>query len=53
MTAAENNSGVKLFPSIPYADWMDTKNALHRFAQIVGKARCAVSMVFEHQHGRG
>jgi hypothetical protein len=32
-------SSVPLFPSIPLAEWVDTKDTLHRFAQIVGKIR--------------
>lgn len=28
-----------VFPPIPLADWADTKDTLHRFAQIVGKVR--------------
>jgi len=36
---AEVTSTVALFPPIPLADWVDTKETLHRFAQIVGKIR--------------
>jgi hypothetical protein len=32
-------SSVPLFPSIPLAEWTDTKDTLHRYAQIVGKIR--------------
>jgi hypothetical protein len=31
------------FPSLPYASWVDTKETLHRFLQIVGKLRLAHS----------
>ena len=32
-------STVQLFPPMPLAEWADTKDTLHRFAQIVGKIR--------------
>ncbi|GAA4603073.1 DUF5996 family protein [Actinoallomurus liliacearum] len=32
---------MELFPAIPLADWQDTKETLHRFAQVVGKIRLA------------
>ena len=32
-----------LFPPLPYSDWVDTKETLHRFLQIVGKIRLAAS----------
>ncbi|PBC82254.1 hypothetical protein SAMN05428945_3173 [Streptomyces sp. 2224.1] len=34
---------VELFPPIPFAEWRDTKETLHRFAQIVGKVRLAAA----------
>ncbi|MFH8569409.1 DUF5996 family protein [Streptomyces sp. NPDC017993] len=34
---------MELFPPIPLAEWQDTKETLHRFAQIVGKIRLAAS----------
>jgi Family of unknown function (DUF5996) len=34
---------MELFPPMPLADWRDTKSTLHRFAQVVGKIRLAVS----------
>jgi hypothetical protein len=30
---------VPLFPPMPLAEWVDTKDTLHRFAQVVGKIR--------------
>ncbi|MDN3359419.1 DUF5996 family protein [Actinomadura sp. DC4] len=30
---------MELFPSMPLAGWQDTKETLHRFAQVVGKVR--------------
>ncbi|MGW3007599.1 DUF5996 family protein [Streptomyces sp. NPDC001219] len=32
---------MELFPAIPYAEWRDTKETVHRFAQVVGKVRLA------------
>src|SRR3954451_18386663 len=34
---------MELFPPVPLAEWRDTKETLHRFAQIVGKIRLAAS----------
>jgi hypothetical protein len=34
---------MELFPPLPLAEWQDTKETLHRFAQIVGKIRLAAS----------
>ncbi|MEV4615907.1 DUF5996 family protein [Kitasatospora sp. NPDC049258] len=39
---------MELFPPIPLADWQDTKETLHRFAQVVGKIRLAGSMRRNH-----
>lgn len=39
--SAVRAANLELFPAIPYADWKDTKNTLHRFAQVVGKVRLA------------
>lgn len=36
------------FPAIPYAAWVDTKETLHRFAQVVGKIRLAASVRRNH-----
>ncbi|MFG3118004.1 DUF5996 family protein [Streptomyces sp. NPDC048197] len=30
---------MELFPPMPLREWRDTKETLHRFAQIVGKIR--------------
>ena len=32
-----------LFPELPYADWVPTRETLHRFLQVVGKVRLAAS----------
>ncbi|KPI22742.1 hypothetical protein OV320_1439 [Actinobacteria bacterium OV320] len=37
-----------LFPPVPLAEWRDTKETLHRFAQIVGKIRLAASARRNH-----
>ncbi len=34
---------MELFPSIPLRSWGDTKETLHRFAQVVGKIRMSAS----------
>jgi hypothetical protein len=34
---------VELFPPMPLEEWVDTKETLHRFVQIVGKIRLAAS----------
>ncbi|MFC9952643.1 DUF5996 family protein [Streptomyces prasinus] len=39
---------MELFPPIPLAEWRDTKETLHRFAQIVGKIRLAASTQRNH-----
>ncbi|MFE9171915.1 DUF5996 family protein [Streptomyces kebangsaanensis] len=39
---------MELFPPIPLAEWRDTKETLHRFAQIVGKVRLAASTRRNH-----
>jgi hypothetical protein len=39
---------MELFPPVPLAEWRDTKETLHRFAQIVGKIRLAASARRNH-----
>lgn len=39
---------MELFPPIPLTEWRDTKETLHRFAQIVGKIRLAASTRRNH-----
>jgi hypothetical protein len=39
---------VELFPPIPLSEWSDTKETIHRFAQIVGKIRLAASVRRNH-----
>ncbi|MFJ8470866.1 DUF5996 family protein [Kitasatospora sp. NPDC094011] len=39
---------MELFPPIPLADWRDSKESVHRFAQVVGKVRLAHSMRRNH-----
>jgi hypothetical protein len=34
---------MELFPPVPYTSWVDTLATLHRFVQVVGKVRLAVS----------
>ncbi len=42
---------MELFPAIPLADWRDTKETVHRFAQIVGKIRLAAGVRRNHWWG--
>ncbi|MFI1397237.1 DUF5996 family protein [Streptomyces sp. NPDC020681] len=39
---------MELFPPMPLAQWQDTKETLHRFAQVVGKIRLAASVRRNH-----
>ncbi|MEY9964754.1 hypothetical protein ABIA33_002796 [Streptacidiphilus sp. MAP12-16] len=39
---------MELFPSMPLAEWQDTKETLHRFVQVVGKIRLASSPRSNH-----
>lgn len=39
---------MELFPPLPLAEWQDTKETLHRFAQVVGKIRLAASARRNH-----
>jgi hypothetical protein len=39
---------VEPWPALPYAEWRDTKETVHRFAQIVGKLRLAASPPRNH-----
>ncbi len=32
------------WPSLPYADWEPTKQTLHRYTQIIGKVRMALTL---------
>jgi hypothetical protein len=36
------------WPDLPLADWIDTKNTLHRWTQIVGKIRMALTPLVNH-----
>ncbi len=36
------------FPPLPYADWVDTKETLHLFLQIIGKVRLATHPKLNH-----
>ena len=39
---------MEMFPPIPLAEWKDSKETVHRFAQIVGKVRLACSARRNH-----
>lgn len=49
-TASRERNGkiMELFPPIPLAEWRDTKETLHRFAQVIGKIRLAASVQRNH-----
>jgi hypothetical protein len=36
------------WPSLPYADWEPTKQTLHRYTQIIGKVRMALTPPLNH-----
>ena len=36
------------WPALPLADWIDTKNTLHRWTQIVGKIRMTLTPLVNH-----
>jgi hypothetical protein len=36
------------WPELPYADWVDTRNTLHRWTQVVGKIRMAMTPLINH-----
>lgn len=36
------------WPSLPLSDWVDTKNTLHRWTQVVGKIRLALTPLVNH-----
>ncbi|MCO6007048.1 DUF5996 family protein [Actinoallomurus purpureus] len=42
---------MELFPAMPLAEWRDTKETLHRFAQVVGKIRLAAGVRRDHWWG--
>ncbi|MET9109741.1 DUF5996 family protein [Streptomyces zhihengii] len=39
---------MELFPSLPYEEWRETKDTLHRFTQAVGKLRLSASSRRNH-----
>ncbi|MEV6316167.1 DUF5996 family protein [Streptomyces sp. NPDC051776] len=39
---------MELFPEMPYSRWRETKETLHRYAQIIGKIRLAASARRNH-----
>src|SRR6187431_3710964 len=36
------------WPELPLASWVDTKNTLHRWTQVVGKIRLALTPLVNH-----
>jgi hypothetical protein len=46
--ATAQQDPTELFPPMPLEAWADTKDTLHRFAQIVGKIRLAASVRRNH-----
>jgi len=47
-TTTEAPAGAGAWPAIPYPDWQDTCETLHRFSQIVGKTRMALEPKLNH-----
>src|SRR2546423_1124489 len=39
---------MKALPSLPYDEWRDTRETLHRWTQIVGKIRLALTPRINH-----
>ena len=39
---------MQILPALPYAEWRDTRDTLHRWLQIVGKVRLALTPVVNH-----
>jgi hypothetical protein len=50
MTASVNPRAMRgsAWPSLPLADWNDTRDTLHRWLQIIGKTRLALSPPVNH-----
>jgi hypothetical protein len=48
MAGEDLQGGSALFPPVPYADWRETKETIHRFAQVVGKLRLASTVRRNH-----
>jgi hypothetical protein len=42
-TVVAGKAGDELWPDMPYASWLPTKETVHRFAQVVGKIRLAAA----------
>jgi hypothetical protein len=38
----------ELWPALPYENWVDTKNTLHRWTQVVGKIRMTLTPLVNH-----
>jgi hypothetical protein len=38
----------ELWPALPYESWVDTKNTLHRWTQVVGKIRMTLTPLVNH-----
>lgn len=39
---------IEAWPALPYAEWADTRQTLHRWTQIVGKTRLALEPMLNH-----
>src|SRR5690606_6320079 len=48
MAASPSNRRDRDFPELPFGDWKDTQETLHRWLQIVGKVRMALSPMENH-----
>jgi hypothetical protein len=47
-TLKEPGDSGSVWPALPYADWRDTYQTLHRWTQIVGKTRMALEPMLNH-----
>ena len=48
MTGSLAGSTASIFPSLPLEEWEDSKETLHRYAQVVGKIRLTYMPFMNH-----
>src|SRR5436853_6518225 len=47
-SSAATGEGMYVWPPLPYAEWADTRETLHRWTQIVSKTRLALEPMVNH-----